>query len=161
MVNKIKLMGILLISFFSCTSMAYASGLTFGAKTGPMMYDVSGVDDPVNAGIAVGSEMGIVLGDVGVEGEFTTTMNKGSVGSSDLSIDTMALYATYRSPGFLYFKARGGFLRWDQKVGSSSDNDTTTSLGLGLGFSLAVVKVELEYTQIDKDINFLSVGVQF
>jgi len=160
MYNKLKIINTLtLFILFTLSSMSYAGGLTFGAKTGPMMFDQSGVDDPVNAGIAVGSELGVVLGDLGFEGEFTTTMNKGSyAGNNDLSIDTMAIYATYRSPGFIYLKARGGFLRYDIKDGK---NDTTTSMGIGVGFSLAVVKIELEYTQIDTDINFVSVGIQF
>ena len=146
----------LVISLFA--PITYADGLTFGAKTGPMMIDRSGFDDPINAGIAIGSELGVVLGDLGIEGEFTTTMNKGSDPfNKDISIDTIAAYATYRSPGIVYLKARGGFLRWD----SEGENDTNPSLGIGLGFSLAVVKIEVEYTQVDKHINFLSVGVQF
>lgn len=154
MYKNITIVGFLVFLLFSLTSMAYADGLTFGAKTGPMHIDVAGADDPTNAGVSVGTELGVVLGDIGVEGEFTTTMNEGSNGES---VDTMGLYATYRSPGFLYFKARGGFVRWD----SDGEDDTNTSLGLGLGLSLAVVKVELEVTQIDDDVDFISIGVQF
>jgi len=158
MVEKLKQWSWLGLALLMFGSSAYADGLTFGAKSGPMMIDHSGFDDPINAGIAVGTELGVVLGDIGVEGEFTTTMSKGSDPfNNDISIDTMAVYATYRSPGFIYLKGRGGFLRWD----SEGQNDTTTSFGIGIGFSLAVVKIELEYTKVDSDINFLSIGVQF
>ena len=161
MSNKITFIGITVILFFAFSSMAYADGITFGAKTGPMQVDISGADDPTNAGVAVGYELGVVLGDIGFEGEFTTTMSEGSVGNQDLSIDTVGVYATYRSPGFLYLKARTGFVRWDADYGSNSDDDTVTSMGLGIGLSLALIKVELEYTQIDEDIDFISIGVQF
>lgn len=139
---------------------ASAGGLTFGAKTGPMRIDNANVDDdPTNAGVTVGNEFGVVLGDLGVEGEFTTTMDDGTIKNSNatIDIDTMGLYGTYRSPGFLYFKARYGFVHWE----TDYDDDTVTSMGLGLGFSLGVFQLELEYTEIDEDVNFISLGVVF
>jgi outer membrane immunogenic protein len=154
MVKKIVLIGLLLAATFTFASTTYAGGLTFGAKMGPMQID--GVsDDPTNAGVSIGSEMGIVLGDLGFEGEFTTTMEEGN---QNIDIDTIGFYATYRTPGFVYFKARGGFVNWD--VNGIAD-DTVTSLGFGIGFSLALIKFELEFTQIDDDIDFISLGVQF
>ena len=57
-----------LIFALTLSTNAAASGLTFGAKTGPMQID--GLDDdPTNAGVAVGYEIGVVLGDIGFEGE--------------------------------------------------------------------------------------------
>lgn len=163
MAKKFVLLTSLLFSLVLFSSGAIASGLTFGAKTGPMQLDVSGVDDdPTNAGVAVGNEFGLVLGDLGVEAEFTTTMKDGSTnGNQDIDVDTMGIYATYRSPGFLYFKARTGFTHWEANVGNFSDDDTVTSMGLGLGFSLGIIQLELEYTEIDDDIDFISLGVVF
>jgi hypothetical protein len=159
MVKKIGLIGSALIFAFIFTTSAHAGGITFGAKTGPMQID--GLkDDPTNAGVSVGREFGVVLGDLGFEGEFTTTMKDGEDSfNNKVDIDTMGLYATYRSPGFLYLNARGGFVRWE----SGNNDDTATSMGLGLGFSLGILKFELEYTQIDtdNDIDFISLGVMF
>ncbi|WP_455375968.1 hypothetical protein [Kaarinaea lacus] len=161
MAKKYGLTGILLVIAFFFSTSVFAGGLTFGAKTGPMRIDSAGIkDDPTNAGVTVGTEMGLVLGDIGVEGEFTTTMKDGKTKgtpSSNVDLDTMGLYATYRSPGFLYFKARTGFVHWE----SGSQDDTVTSMGLGLGFSLGIVQIELEYTEIDDDIDFISIGVVF
>lgn len=163
MAKQNALIATLLILAFSLSGTAYASGLTFGAKTGPMQID--GLkDDPTNAGVAVGYELGLVLGDLGFEGELTTTMKDGETSlGNDVSVDTMGLYATYRSPGFLYLKAKTGFTRWDVDYGSGEDDDTATSMGLGIGFSLGLIQFELEYTEIDgdEDIEFISLGVQF
>ncbi|WP_455218945.1 outer membrane protein [Kaarinaea lacus] len=139
-----------------------AAGLTFGAKGGPMQLDASDADDPINAGVAIGYEFGVALGDLGFEGEFTTTVKDGKIGGKELNIDTVGAYVTYRSPGFIYLKARAGYVGWDaaQTLGDSAD-DTSTSLGLGLGFSLKIIKFELEYTQIDDDIDFISLGILF
>ena len=152
----------LLFSLFLISAQVYAEGLTFGAKGGPMQLDVSGADDPINAGVAIGYEFGVGLGDLGFEGEFTTTVKDGKIGGLDLNIDTVAAYATYRSPGFIYFKGRVGYAGWDaaQALGDTAD-DTSASYGIGLGLSLKVLKFELEYTQIDDDINFVSLGIMF
>ena len=165
MAKKYGLLGTLLIIAVSISTPVMASGLTFGAKTGPMRLDGPGIkDDPTNAGVTVGTELGLVLGDIGVEGEFTTTMKDGKTTgtpSSNIDLDTMGIYATYRSPGFLYLKARTGFVRWDANVGNYSEDDTVTSMGIGLGFSLGILQIELEYTEIDEDIDFISLGIVF
>ena len=158
MVKKIGLCGLLLVAFFGLASTAYATGVTFGAKMGPMQLDIPGADDPTNAGVAVGYELSVVLGDLGFEGEFTTTMDEGSANNKDIEVDTVGIYATYRTPGTVFVKARGGFVNWD--INGIAD-DTDTSLGIGLGFSLGLIKFELEYTQISDDIDFVSLGVQF
>lgn len=160
MYKSLKLLGILAAAIFAATPNAYAGGITFGAKTGPMIIDLPGpgIDDPTNAGVAVGWEQGVVLGDLGVEAEFTTTINQGKIGTQDLEIDTFGGYVTYRSPGFIYLKGRMGFVNWET---NNNQDDTGKSVGLGLGFSLALIKIELDYTRIDDDIDFVSIGVQF
>ena len=160
MVKKFGIIGSLLVATMVFAATAHADGITFGAKTGPMQVD--GLkDDPTNAGVTVGNEFGIVLGDLGFEGEITTSMKDGenSFGQEG-GVDTMGIYATYRSPGFVYLKARGGFLRWEG-TGDFGGDGTETSLGLGIGFSLGLIQFELEYTQIEEDIDFISIGVMF
>jgi len=99
---------------------------------------------------------------VGFEGEFTTTVKDGKIGGENLKIDTVGGYATYRSPGLFYLKGRAGYVAWDaaQTLGES-DKDSSGSYGLGLGISLKVVKFELEYTRIDDQIDFISLGILF
>lgn len=148
-----------------CLGMAFSSGAAadwyFGANAGPMLIDTAGVDDPTNAGVLVGHEWGVVIGDVGVQGEFTTTLNDGSYAGHDVSIDTQAVYGALRTAGPVYLIAKAGFLREEVKVGSTSDTDSGSSAGLGVGFSLGVVQIEIEYTQVEQDISYLSVGVRF
>ena len=142
---------------------AAAGGLFFGAKTGPMVIDASGYKtDPTNMGVVVGYDLGVVVGDLAVEGEFTTTTSDGKTnGGAKVSVDTMAAYLAFRTAGPFYFKAKGGFLQEDVKVGSFSDSDSGMSYGVGLGFGIGIAQLELEITQVETDITFLSVGVQF
>ena len=134
----------------------------FGAKTGPLIVDSSTVkDDAVNTGVLVGYDMSVVLGDLAVEGEFTTTTGDGKVKGTNakLSVDTSAVYLAFRTAGPIYFKARGGFLQ-----ASGDIDDSGTSYGLGVGFGIGIAQLELEYTQTSLDpanVAFVSVGVQF
>jgi len=162
MCSKVRLVSFLAFTFLLVSTHSHASGLTFGAKAGPMQLDVPDTEDPTNAGVAIGYEFGVGLGDLGFEGEFTTTVKDGKIGGMNLNIDTVGAYATYRSPGFIYLKGRVGYVGWDaaQTLGNSAD-DTSASFGLGLGFSLKVIKFELEYTQIDDEIDFISLGILF
>lgn len=133
----------------------------FGAKAGPMLIDTAGVGDPTNAGVMIGKEWGVVIGDVGVQGEFTTSTTKGKYAGNDVSVDTQAVYGVFRTAGALYLIAKAGVLREEVKIGAASSTDSGSSVGLGVGFSLGVAQLELEYTQVEKDIAFLSLGVRF
>ncbi|HEC20247.1 MAG TPA: hypothetical protein ENI97_13015 [Gammaproteobacteria bacterium] len=141
---------------------ATAGGLYFGAKTGPMIVDSSMVKtDPTNVGVMVGYELGVVVGDLALEGEFTTSTSDGEYksGFGKFNLDTIAAYLAFRTAGPIYLKAKGGFLQVDED-GSS---DTGASYGVGVGLGVGIVQVELEYTQtsVDPSLSFLSVGVQF
>ncbi len=131
------------------------------AKTGPMIVDIDGADDPTNIGVALGYELGIVVADLAIEAELTRTASEGDVDGSDLEVETNGLYVTFTTPGALYLKLRGGVVDAETTVGNDSDSESGTSLGVGLGLSLGLVRVEFEFTQIEDDVDFLSVGVQF
>lgn len=133
----------------------------FGANTGPMLIDSAGVSDPVNAGIMLGREWSVVAGDIGVQGEFTTTIDDGAYAGQKVSVDTQAVYGVFRTAGAFYLIAKAGLLREKVKIGTASDSETGSALGLGMGFSLGLAQLELEYTQVEKDIAYLSLGVRF
>ncbi len=138
---------------------AVAGDWSFAAKTGPMLIDQSGTDNPTNVGVTAGYELGVLAGDLGIEGEYTTSVNKGSTPSGrDLNVDTAALYAAFRSAGPIYLIAKAGGA-WIDRTGRGSD--TGASYGVGVGFSLALLDLELEYTRIHNDVDFLSLGVRF
>jgi outer membrane immunogenic protein len=140
-----------------------AGGLFFGAKTGPMIVDNSSVkSDPTNVGVLVGYELGVVLGDLSVEGELTTSTSDGEVKGSGakFDVDTMAAYLAFRTAGPFYLKAKGGFMQVDV----DGDSDSGASYGIGVGFGIGIAQLELEYTQGSfdpDDVAFVSVGVQF
>ena len=147
---------------------ASADGLFFGAKTGPMLLkdavtSTSNIDShPTNVGVLVGYDMGLVVGDIGVEGEYTTTVNKGKdILGNDVSADTKAVYASFRTAGPFYFKVKGGYIDREVKVGSTTTKKTGSSYGAGLGFGIGIAQLELELTQMEKDAAFVSIGVQF
>lgn len=85
------------------------------------------------------------------------------------SVQTVAVYAAYRakptsSPA--YFKVRAGLLSEEIDVkgigGSASESDSGLSFGLGAGINLTPnVMLEAEYTLIEQDVDFLSMGLNF
>lgn len=158
---------VLLVGFLGLVAAAPASagGLYFGAKTGSMIIDSPAVKtDATNVGVLVGYELGVVLGDLAVEGELTTSAsdgeNKAAYGGGNFSVDTAAAYLAFRTAGPIYLKAKGGYLQ----VSGDVKSDSGVSYGLGVGFGIGIAQLELEYTQtaIDpSDVAFVSVGVQF
>jgi hypothetical protein len=133
----------------------------FGAKTGPMIIDKSGVDDPTNLGLMLGYELPVplLIGALGVEGEVTRTVEDGSFLQRDVELDTAAAYAAFRTAGPVYFKARLGYADLDEE--GISDIDGGTSAGVGVGLGLGLVQFELEFTVLEDDVGFFSLGVQF
>lgn len=155
-----KLAGVLL-----CVLATNAHAKIFvGGKAGPMLIDLDGFDDPINVGVnggfidertGLGAEGELTLS--AVDGEFNTFF-----GNADVSITTFGAYGTFRSPGNTYFKGRLGVVYEDVEIGSASDDDSSGSGGIGVGFRTgAGISIEIEYTIIEEDVDFLSVGVLF
>ncbi len=144
-------------------------GFYLGAKTGQMNFDVSGVSNDRGDGLFLGYEWstGDNLG-IAVEYEYTTTSADfrymGQRG--DLDFDTHALYAAIRYGETFYFKAKLGFIREEAKFKfggvSVSDNDTGASTGIGVGYRFGKnFFVEAEYTIIESDVDYFSIGAAF
>ncbi len=144
---------------------AAMADMYFGFNAGPMMIDGASFDDPVNAGVVIGKEWGVVAGDIGVQAEFTTTVNEGSFvyfpDVYDVSINTQALYAAFRTAGPVYLIAKAGVLREEVDIGGFSESDSGLSGGIGVGFSLGIAQLELEYTVVEEDVAYASLGVRF
>ena len=149
------------------TAPAMAGEVIFGAKSGLMMIDQSGIDDPTNTGLMVGYQQSIVLGDLAVEAEFTTTTSDGKISSTGdkLSVDTKAIYAALRTAGPFYFKVKGGYLQADfnRKFGTASKSQSGASYGAGVGFGIGILQLELEATRssLDKNLTYVNLGIQF
>ena len=100
-------------------------------------------------------------GDIGVQAEFTTTIGEGDFYGYDVSIDTQAIFGAFRTAGPVYLIAKAGFLREEVEIGPVSEDDTGLAAGIGVGFSVGVAQLELEYTQVEEDVGYLSLGVRF
>ncbi len=144
-----------------CLNTAAYADWYLGAKTGPMLVDISGADDPTNAAVTIGYELGALVADIGLEAEFSRSLSEGEVGGQDLEVDTNGFYVTFLTPGPVYLKLRGGVVDTEVTIGSVSNSDDDTSIGAALGLSTGILRFEIGYTQIEDDIDFLTFGLQF
>ncbi len=160
--NRVAVWMLFTISLLPAGTASAGEGGYVGLKFGPMLVDLEGVDDPMNAGFVFGSSKS----GGAIEGEFTTSMVKGGIGSADLTITTFAFYGVYRSEGEGGFiKLKGGFLNEDVKAESGSrevsESDDGASFGFGIGSRSENSLFEIEYTIVEQDVNFLSLGIMF
>lgn len=148
-----------------------------GAKTGMMMIDDEGtdsIDNLIPIGLLFGYE---VAPRMAVEGEFNYKI---AGGGFDLDCDdeggldlwAFGAYFAYRYPlgDNLYLKGKGGVLyesvSWDwpcgygDLLGDDSDTDTGLSIGVGVGMKLnEKITGEAEFTMLESDLNYISVGL--
>jgi outer membrane immunogenic protein len=162
MSRQIKLYILLALLGLVTTSPAYAGEWIFGAKTGPMIVNNSNVKtDPTNVGVLFGYQQGVVLGDIALEGELTTTTSKGEdKGGNKFSADTQAAYVAFRSAGFMYVTAKAGYMQAD--INSKTKGGSSYGVGFGIGFGVAQVELEMAKAAITPDdVTFINLGVVF
>ncbi len=156
---------IILLSFY--TSVAH-SAFYIGAKAGRMQISN---DIPFDDATSLGLSLGTKIQDSGfaIEGEFTSTISDSAhktISGADLEIFTLAGYGVYRSSGDFYFKGKGGLIYQYLSISGPylpiEGEDIGLSLGVGGGFRIAHdTALELEYTIIESDIAFISLGIVF
>jgi hypothetical protein len=166
MKTKLLLTALCLGASLSAPAMAVENPLYIGLTAGKMMVDLDGLDDANSTGILMGYRF---TDELAVEGGFTKSSSanftvQGVSGTWD--VDVFAVYMAYRTPGDVYFKGKIGVLNEDVSVSSGSvslaGSDTGGSLGVGGGVKFGKTgALELEYTLIEENINFLSLGVNF
>lgn len=143
---------------------AQADGLYGGVKLGLMLPSISGFDNATNGGLVLGYA---TSRNAAIEGEITTSVADGDANvpmpGGKWDLNTYALYGAYRFGGDLYGKAKLGVVYEDPSdSGSLLEADSGLSVGVGGGYLLSRrTCVELEYTVVDQDVNFLSLGVNF
>ncbi|HHJ13350.1 MAG TPA: hypothetical protein ENJ79_03105 [Gammaproteobacteria bacterium] len=149
------------------SGLALAEGPYAGVKIGIMDADVSGFDDATNGALTLGYAFDTGNPDLSwaLEAEFSTSLSDGDVGSGSWDLDTQALYGAVRYGADWFGKLRVGWLREDlsASVGglSVSGDDTGLSAGLGIGWGTGSFSVLAEYTLIEEDIDFYSLGVLY
>jgi hypothetical protein len=164
MSRRIKLYILLALLGLLTTSPAYAGEWIFGAKTGPMIVnDTSSLKvktDPTNVGVLFGYQQSVVLGDIALEGEVTTTTSKGEYKTGKkFNADTQAAYVAFRSAGVVFISAKAGYMQ--AKVDGTTKGGSSYGIGVGVGFGVAQVELELAKAAINPDVTFVNLGVVF
>jgi len=148
---------LIILLFLSITTAHSASRSTpwyFGIKGG-FMDAGAGSDSAVNMGLDIGYRNNKYLS---TEVELTRTLIDGDTRSgNDWEVDTLSAFAAFRSNTEVKLKAKIGFTNIDY----GNDDDLELSFGIGLGFWAAGGLMEIEYTEIDDDLEFISLGVNY
>lgn len=146
---------------------AYAQDLSpwyAGLKAGMMDVDASGFDEAANAALFGGYTLHQdATGQLALEGEYSQSISDGDAPGGGWDIKTFAVYGAYRTAGPAYLKAKAGYLREDVNVsgpaGDVGGTDSGFSFGAGGGFRIGKkAAFEIEYTVIEDDVNFFSIG---
>lgn len=129
-----------------------------GLKTGALTADVSGFDFDAPVGFYGGISRG--AGSF----EFDVVIASGHFSGLDIGFNTLAVYNAYRSEGDFYVKAKVGLLREEVSakedfIGDFKEVDIRASLGAGIGARFDYFSIEAEYTLIELDAHFFSVGL--
>lgn len=151
----------------SGTALAEDSPWYGGIQVGQFSVDQSEFDSTNGVGVMLGYKVNNL---VSIEGVLTTTGEDGDLTvqgvQGDWDLNTSAVYAAIRSSGNLYFKGKLGYLH--EKVNASivglsfSGSDSGVSYGVGAGWRIGDgLGLELEYTIIEEDADFISLGVNF
>jgi hypothetical protein len=114
-------------------------------------------DDAINLGFDAGYQVNRYFAP---ELELTRTIVDGETsGGNDWEVDTLSIFAAFRTDTKVKFKAKIGITDID----TGSNSDTELSLGIGIGFWALGGLTEIEYTDLsnDYDLEFLSFGVKY
>ena len=91
----------------------------------------------------------------------TSGICNGDLNGAKVKVETEALYVALRTAGPVYFKGRVGTLQEKVKIGNTSGTDSGSSYSIGVGFSIGLVQAELDFTHVESDIKYVSLGVVF
>ena len=161
----------LVILFLVASPLAAANQFYVGFKGGLMKPDAGGYDDAVNGAVLLGFEfLDLDVGSIAIEGEYTDTVSEGDATFGGIhgewEIETYAIYGVFRTRGTLFFKGKIGYLHEDvsSTVGGFGATGSDSGLSLGIGAGLRIGNhgsIELEYTIIEEDVDYLSVGLNY
>ena len=140
-------------------------GFYLGLKSGVMDIDVKGYDTNTPVGVLAGYTF---ANNFAIEAEYNKVdINFSALGvKADGDFSTMAIYGAYRSEGDLYGKLKVGYLSDDVSLTASGitakAEDDGFSAGVGAGYRFGGnFSVEAEYTVIEKDVNYFSLGLNY
>ena len=114
-------------------------------------------DDAINLGFNAGYQINRYFAP---EFELTRTIVDGETsGGNDWDVDTLSIFAAFRTDTKIKLKAKIGI----SDIDTGNNSDTELSLGIGIGFWALGGLTEIEYTELsdDYDLEFLSFGVKY
>ena len=155
--NKSLLACLLLLTLSTQAQAASGSPWYMGVIGGFMDRGDGLSDSAINGGFNIGYRNNRYLS---TEFEYTRTILDGDTPSgNDWEVDTISLYAAFRTNTRVKFKGKVGITNID---GGSGD-DTEISMGFGIGFWAAGGLAEIEYTEVNDDnqLDFISIGVKY
>lgn len=111
-------------------------------------------DDAINAGFDLGYRHNRYLS---TEIEYTDTLVEGETrGGNDWEVSTLSAFAALRTATPVKLKGKLGVTHIEDH-----EDDLELSWGVGLGFWAAGSLMEVEYTEMDEDLEFISLGFNF
>lgn len=154
--RKKGLVFIALLSIATTGAAADGAGFYYGAKGGFMKPDGDNNDPAFNIGGVIGQPIQRYFS---WEAEATFSIIDGEVGANDnWDILTLAGYGVFRTEGKVGFKGKAGLAYWN----TDSDDDVSLSLGVGAGLRMGKKgMLDIEFTQIEDQVDFISVGYLF
>ena len=140
------------------------SGGAWAQSTDQLMFGIKGGfakphGSSNDSGFNIAGTMGKRIQDnVYWEAELSLGIIDGEVGkNSDWNINSIAGYGVYRTNGDVHLKAKLGVSYWDDDF----DDDVNLSAGIGLGIRAGNGLIDIEYTQINPNTDYITVGYIF
>lgn len=152
---------------FSGAALAQEKPFYIGVKPSIVNPDNDRLENATNGSVVLGFQ--IPQTPFGIEAEAGTTLSDGDVknSSANWNMNTVGVFATARTPGDVYVKGRAGWFHRDVTVEADTlfgtvkakDKEDSEAWGAGIGWKLGAANVEAEYTRVDQDFDFYSVGL--
>ena len=147
----------------SLFSVCAHADLYLGVKTGSMLVGFDNVEvseDPANVAATIGYEFGS-FPRISLEAEVSRTITAGLVSGNELEVESQGAYITYTTAGRLYSKWRVGYMDAALSAGVDlSEDEGGETYGVALGLRMIGFKLELDYTAVDDDVSFVSLGIR-
>ncbi len=166
--SKLALSGVVALMYGVITPLQAEESFYLGFKGGSVLVDVDGFSGHSAATMVSGYRFAWLQ----LEGQFSNNLSEGSTPTPGVTWNSagIGLYGAYRTPGDLFFKVRGGFI--DTSIdfhsgtgsvgGTIGGGESSGSLSIGGGYRLGEDHwIEIEYTTIQSDLNYVTVGYYF
>lgn len=177
MKNKLRLSAIIFLLFPVLNTYADHHNIYLGVKPGQVDINTSVYSeknrDIVFGYIGADIKEGYSIELLHTQDEGNANVNASSLISEPLPFDVnvnaaydfsaTGVYLAYKTDSDLYLKIKGGVFIREIELSYQEYKYTESgeyfSTGIGAGYNFGLVTLETEYTKLDKDLDFLGVGI--